>query len=88
MAQNDNNADRPLIITTSGVFSEMQAALNAIWKAKPKSGTVSRLDCARAVSLGLVGALGFLLMISLVVSTALNALANYLDPFCRWHTCF
>ena len=32
-----------LIITASGVFGEMQAALNAIWKAEPKATTVSRL---------------------------------------------
>jgi membrane protein len=68
-----------LLITASGVFGEMQAALNAIWKAKPKGTTVSRLIRARAASLGLVASLGFLLMVSLVVSTGLTALGNYLD---------
>jgi membrane protein len=68
-----------LLITASGVFGEMQSALNAIWKAEPKTGTISRLVRARTASLGLVAALGFLLMISLVVSTALNAFANYLN---------
>jgi membrane protein len=68
-----------LLVTASGVFGEMQSALNVIWKAKPKSGTISRLVRARTASLGLVAALGFLLMISLVVSTALNAFADYLN---------
>ena len=68
-----------LLVTASGVFGEMQTALNAIWKAKPKGTTVSRLIRARAASLGLVVSLGFLLMVSLVVSTALTALGNYLD---------
>jgi len=68
-----------LLVTASGVFGEMQTALNAIWKAKPKGTTVSRLIRARAASLGLVAALGFLLMVSLVVSTALTAFGNYLD---------
>jgi membrane protein len=68
-----------LLITASGVFGEMQSALNVIWKAKPKTGAISQLVRARAASLGLVAALGFLLMISLVVSTAVNALANYLN---------
>ncbi len=75
-----------LILTASGVFGEMQTALNAIWKAKPKGTTVSRLIRARAASLGLVAALGFLLMVSLVVSTGLTAFGNYLDsvlPFGR-----
>jgi membrane protein len=57
----------------------MQSALNVIWRAKPQGGTISRLVRARTTSLGLVAALGFLLMISLVVSTGLNAFANYLD---------
>jgi membrane protein len=68
-----------LIVTASGVFGEMQTALNVIWKAKPKGTTVSRLIRARAASLGLVAALGFLLMVSLVVSTVLTAFGNYLD---------
>src|SRR5260221_3487230 len=38
--------------------------VNLIWKAKPKGTTVSRLIRARAASLGLVAALGFLLMVS------------------------
>ena len=68
-----------LMVTASGVFGEMQTALNVIWKAKPEGTTVSRLIRARAASLGLVAALGFLLMVSLVVSTVLTAFGNYLD---------
>jgi membrane protein len=68
-----------LLVTASGVFGEMQTSLNAIWKAKPRGTTVSRLIRARAASLGLVAAMGFLLMVSLVVSTALTAVGNYLD---------
>jgi membrane protein len=40
---------------------------------------VSRLIRARAASLGLVAALGFLLIVSLVVSAGLTAFGNYLD---------
>jgi membrane protein len=68
-----------LIATASGVFGEMQSALNAIWKVKPEGTTVSRLIRARAASLGLVAALGFLLIVSLVVSAGLTAFGNYLD---------
>jgi membrane protein len=68
-----------LLITASGVFGEMQAALNVIWKAEPKEGTVSRLVRARLASLGLVVTLGFLLMVSLVVSAALKALDTWLN---------
>jgi membrane protein len=75
-----------LLVTASGVFGEMQTSLNAIWKAAPRGTTVSRLIRARAASLGLVAAMGFLLMVSLVVSTVLTAAGNYLDsilPFGR-----
>ncbi|HET7191920.1 MAG TPA: YihY/virulence factor BrkB family protein, partial [Pseudolabrys sp.] len=65
--------------TASGVFGEMQAALNTIWKTRSQATTVSRLIRARITSLGLVAALGFLLIISLVVSAGLTALGNYLD---------
>lgn len=68
-----------LLVTASGVFGEMQAALNAIWRAKPRSGTVSRLVRARVASLGLVATLGFLLLVSLVVSTALSALGTWFN---------
>jgi membrane protein len=68
-----------LMVTASGVFGEMQTALNVIWKATPEGSTVSQLIRARAASLGLVAALGFLLMVSLVVSTLLTAFGHYLD---------
>lgn len=68
-----------LVATASGVFGEMQAALNSIWKAKPQATTVSRLIRARILSLGLVAALGFLLIVSLVISAGLTAFGNYLD---------
>ena len=68
-----------LTVTASGVFGEIQTSLNAIWKAKAKGSTVSRLIRARATSLGLVATLGFLLIVSLVVSTALTAFGTYLD---------
>jgi len=65
-----------LVITASGVFGEMQAALNKIWKVESKGTTIRRLVRARAKSIGLVAALGFLLMVSLAVSAALTALAE------------
>lgn len=67
-----------LVITASGVFGEMQSALNTIWKVETKATGVSGLLRARAISFGLVVVLGFLLMVSLVVSAALTALGTYL----------
>ena len=70
-----------LIVTASGVFGEMQTSLNVIWKAKPAGLSVSGLVRARAASFGLVAALGFLLIVSLAVSTGLTALGSYLDTW-------
>ena len=70
-----------LLVTASGMFGEMQSALNAIWKADPKGGTVSRLIRARAASLGLVVALGFLLLVSLVIGAGLSALSEYVNAY-------
>jgi membrane protein len=68
-----------LIATASGVFGEMQSALNKIWRAKAKGTTASRMIRARAASIGLVATLGFLLIVSLVVSAGLTAFGDYLN---------
>jgi membrane protein len=73
-----------LIVTATGVFGEMQAALNTIWKVETKTTAISRFVRARAASAGLVGVLGFLLLVSLIVSTALTALGNHLNATLPW----
>ena len=70
-----------LLITATTVFGEMQSALNAIWRAEPKGTTVGRLIRVRALSLGLVAALGFLLATSLVISAAISAIQTYIGGF-------
>jgi membrane protein len=77
-----------LAVTGSGIFGEMQSALNAIWRAKPRGTTVSRLIRARATSLGLVVVLGFLLLVSLVVSAALTAFGDQLNVILPFGTMF
>lgn len=67
-----------VMVTASGIFGEMQAALNATWDVKPSSEPWPSLIRARAASLGLVAALGFLTMVSLAASAALSALGQEL----------
>lgn len=67
-----------ILLATTGVFGEVQSALNAVWKAKPRSSTMTRLVRARLASLGLVIAFGFVLTVSLAVSAALSALSTFL----------
>jgi membrane protein len=68
-----------LVIAASGAFLELQHALNTIFRVKQdpkKSGLVVFLK-NRLRSFGLVVSIGFLLMVSLLVSAALAALAAY-----------
>lgn len=66
-----------ILVTASGVFGEMQTALNRIWEVEALDLPFASMIRARAVSLGLVAALGFLLIASLVASTGLAALGTY-----------
>jgi membrane protein len=70
-----------LLATASGAFGEIQSALNVIWKAKPQGAALSRLLRARAASLGLVVTVGFLLVVSLVVSAAIAAFSEQLNAW-------
>ncbi len=65
-------------MTASGVFTEMQDALNVIWKAPRKESYLYLLVRGRIISLGLVVALGFLLMISMVFAGGIGVLGHYL----------
>ncbi|MER8969920.1 YihY/virulence factor BrkB family protein [Mesorhizobium sp. M0074] len=75
-----------LFVAASGVFGEMQLGLNEIWKVKPTGATISRMVRARIASLGLVAALGFLLLVSLVVSAAISALGEVINAYLPFGT--
>jgi len=69
-----------LLLGASGVCCEMQDALNSIWHVSPgdKSGVWDLLK-ARFMSFGMVLAIGFLLLVSLLFSAFLAALAKYVE---------
>ena len=66
-----------LLLTATGVFVELQSSLNAIWRAEPAAFTTSEIVRARLLSLGILAALAFLLIVSLLFSTALQAAGTY-----------
>jgi membrane protein len=68
-----------VFVAATGVFGEVQSAMNAIWKAEPRPTTLTRFMRARLASLGLVVTSGFLLTTSLAVSAALAAVSAYLE---------
>ena len=70
-----------LLIAASGAFLELQHALNTIFRVKtdPKKSGIERLLLSRLRSFGLVVSIGFLLLVSLIVSAALTALATRVE---------
>jgi len=68
-----------LIVTTSGVFTEMEDALNVIWKAPRHESYLFQLLRGRVLSLALVVLLGLLFMVSLVVAAGIGMLGRFLN---------
>ena len=75
-----------LLIGATTVFAELQDALDRIWRApKRNNGGIWGLLRARVLSLGMIMGIGFLLMVSLVVSAVLAALGKLWEPlFAEW----
>jgi len=64
----------------SGVFGQLQAALNTIWGVKAKPGrSIWRFVRSRFLSFALIAGIGFLLLVSLVIETGIKALSHYLQ---------
>ena len=69
-----------LIVTATGLFIELQDALNSIWGVEPKPGHGLMVFVRmRLLSFAMVVGIGFLLLVSLLVSTALAAVSKYLN---------
>ena len=84
------NADRPqlgsaasiisivlLFIGASGVFAQLQEALNTVWnvKAKPNQGIWGFIR-KRLLSFGIVLSIGFMLLVSLILSAILSGIGK------------
>jgi membrane protein len=69
-----------LLIGATSVFSEIQDSINYIWKlkSKPKGTGILKILLNRLLSFSIVVSLGFLLLVSLLVNGAMDALLNRL----------
>lgn len=69
-----------LAVGATTVFAELQSALDRIWEvpASEKKSGIWNMVRSRLLSFGLVLSLAFLLLVSLVVSTALAALGGWM----------
>jgi membrane protein len=91
------NADRPgggatlpaalsviaLLIGATGVFCQLQAALNKAWGVAPdpSKGGIKNMLLKRMFGVGMVLGLSFILLVSLVVSAVLSAFGDQLGRF-------
>ena len=82
-----------LILGATAVFGELQSALNQIWdvKAKPDRGVIMSFVVDRVRSFSIAICVGFLLLVSLVISALISGLQNYMNTWLPgvpwvWHT--
>jgi membrane protein len=68
-------------VGASTVFAQLQYALNRVWRVQsaPRKGFIVNFIKQRILSFALVLSVGFLLMVSLVISAVLGTLHTYLD---------
>ena len=68
-----------LMMAATTVLAELENALNTIWKAQPPAASGLWMWIkVRLVSLSLIGAVGFLLLVSLVADAGLTAFGTYI----------
>ena len=65
-----------------GVFTELQNSLNYIWEVKPKAN-IKLIETLKSkfFSFGLLLSIGFLLLISLVLTTIITAMSTWLSAY-------
>ncbi|RUR17412.1 YihY/virulence factor BrkB family protein [Legionella septentrionalis] len=71
-----------LLFGASGAFGELQTGLNSIWRVKPKPGRgIMGIIKDRFLSFTMVLGIGFLLLVSLVLTVILAAISDYLSRY-------
>lgn len=69
-----------LLFGATGVFYQLQQILNKMWEVKPKpKQKILKLVRDRIFSFGLILVVGFLLLVSLVLSAALSAVGDWVS---------
>lgn len=69
-----------IIFGASGVFYQLKLSLNDIWKIKPKpNAKIWKVVLDRILSFAFVLVIGFLLLVSFIITAAINALNDYIE---------
>ncbi len=68
-----------LLIAATSLFAEIQDSINTIWGVRPKKGAgIKNFFKSRILSFGVIGSLGFLLLVTLGVSTLIDGFSERL----------
>lgn len=68
-----------LLFGATGVFYQLKISLNEIWKIKPNpKASIWKIITDRALSFAFILVIGFLLLVSFIVTAAISALNNYI----------
>jgi membrane protein len=71
-----------MIFATTGVFTELKDSLNTIWEVQPKPGLgLLEMVRDRFFAFAMVLVIWFLMLVSLVASTAMSALSQVATPY-------
>jgi membrane protein len=68
-----------LLLGASGVFVQLRDSLNAVWRVEQKPiGTIRSFLRTRVLSFAMILGIGFVLLVSLVLSAVLTAMSEYM----------
>lgn len=70
-----------LLFGATGAFFQLKIAMNNIWSVRTKNNNIKGVILDRIISLGMIFFIGFLLLISLVVTTLISYLGEYINNF-------
>jgi membrane protein len=75
-----------MLVGATTVFGQMQSALNAIWEVAPKPSRsgIFLLIRKRLASLTIVLSIGFIMLVSLSLSVAVNAAVKFFSDWLPW----
>ncbi len=68
-----------LLFGATGVFFRLKIAMNKIWNVAAKKETFLRMVMDRVISFGMVLAIGFLMLLALIVSAVVKILGEYFE---------
>lgn len=68
-----------LLVAATSLFAEIQDSINTIWGVRPKKGSgIKNFLKSRLLSFGVIGSLGFLLLVTLGFSTIIDTISERL----------